>query len=757
MAAFYLIMVAVGLASFLLNAARFSWRRFLPFAVVSVLWACLMRYSAEFALVFAAVIALNGQEWYQGRFGTRGRLGARWTVWSTGGRLVTLALIFAAVGIDITGWHVIKPGVHFGLGYNPDHFPIEAADFLARQGEIRGNVLNTSMGQGNILIWKAFPLRKTYVDGRTNLFSQAFLYQWDQLRHALRDDKIEEWKPILEQYNISAVMIEPMESSKTYLNLKQSPNWIPFYDDGRIVMFGRKDAPATDLAVFNAHRLEPSRVYRTTNPLPPSEGPPTATSWIDQVFENRSLDRAQMRTQSAWRWLTTGAIPGVPSLPEPARCLLAIQDARIALSHNPDDPMAFRILNEAYRVLSLQETALLAGIPLTPENFARISSLAPSPERLINRYRQRVTALNYAIQTSPTPVTDAGRDELFELNYQLFELYAMANADDLARDQLAAALAVNPTDEYLKQRNLSRPALQTQVNQLSDLINQIDSRMSDLEIEQQARPVDLANFARQQGGVGLAIKKLETAETSGDPVAVVKPLLLDLYCNTGQPDKALDLLNVGSIGDPNLGSEPGVATYRQGLVYYLLGNYLSTASLWNERSIPQVRLMRSSRALDAAKSLVHGQAIAAVDQFLGIPGSLDQQASWEFDLAICQLEAGLPDEAARHFTAALTLQPDLSMRPIAAYYLEHMGKPVPPKREARGTAKVVPVDAKPSGAAAILEKASAVGTPAPAAPRDQAGPPAARTESDNPPATKPEPSRGAPSEKKSEGGKAPRP
>ena len=71
--------------------------------MVSILWGCLIRYSAEFALVFAAVIALNGQEWYQARFGTQGRLGTRWTLWSTGGRLVTLLLIFAVVGIDITG------------------------------------------------------------------------------------------------------------------------------------------------------------------------------------------------------------------------------------------------------------------------------------------------------------------------------------------------------------------------------------------------------------------------------------------------------------------------------------------------------------------------------------------------------------------------------------------------------------------------------------------------------------------------------
>src|SRR5262249_51965492 len=145
--AFYLIIIAVGLGSFLLNAARFSWRRFLPFAVMAILWGAMIRFSAEFALVFAAVLALNGPEWFQARFGTRGRLGSMWTLWSTGGRLVTLALIFAMVGIDMTGRYVVKPGVHFGLGYNPDTFPLEAAEFLERQNEISGNVLNTSMEQ----------------------------------------------------------------------------------------------------------------------------------------------------------------------------------------------------------------------------------------------------------------------------------------------------------------------------------------------------------------------------------------------------------------------------------------------------------------------------------------------------------------------------------------------------------------------------------------------------------------------------------
>lgn len=726
--AFYLIIVALGLGSFLLNAARFSWRRFLPFAVISILWGCMIRYSAEFALIFAAVLALNGQEWYQARFGTRGRLGSMWTVWSTGGRLVTLALIFAMVGLDMTGRYIEKLGVHFGLGYYPDSFPLEAAEFLERQNEIRGNVLNTTMEQGDVLLWKAYPKRKTYIDHRMALFPRSLLEEWHEIRSALKDDNVEVWKPLLDRYNISVLMIEPPDSRQTYTRLKDSPNWVPFYDDGRIVMFGRKDAPASDLAVFEANRLDPSRIYRVTNPLPSSEGPPTPVSWIDDIFQNRWLGKAQHRTDAAYRWLMAGPEATTHSLPEPARCLLAIQDARIAISRNPDDPMAYRILSDAYRMLTMQENALLAGIKLTPENQARITMLSIPPDRLMNRFRQRVTALNYAIQTSPTPNSDPARNELFDMNMQLLELYVSANFRDLARDRLAAALALNPTEDHVSKE--LRASLQTQFNQLDEYVKQVERQMEDYSLEQQPRAPQLAMFARQRGAVGLAIAKLAEAETSGENTAEVKPQLVDLYCTTGQPEKAMDLLNVGAIGDPNLGTEPGVAVYRQGLVYYLLANYLSTASLWGDRAIPQLRMERTNRSLAAGKGLILGQALVATNQFLTIPGNLEQQAGWEFDLGICELESGRPEEAAKRFTNALSLEPDLPMRPIAAYYLEKLGKPVPPKRGAEGAAKATTDTAKPP----IIPGVSTVpGTPAPPVgepPRPAAGPsratPAAR-------------------------------
>ncbi len=594
---------------------------------------------------------------------------------------MTLTLIFAVVGKDITGWHNTMGSNRFGLTYEVDDFPFEAADFLEQQNELKGNILNTSWTQGDVLNWRAYPKRRTFVDSRSGLFPLSDFETLRTIRKALSDDDIATWKPLLDEFHITAVMIEPVglqASPKTYETLMRSNNWIPFYDDGRVVMFGRSDAPASDLSVFKANQLDPDRVYRVARrDMPTSASPPGQTSWIDEVFQNRTYRRPQMRNLSAQRWLERGAAANQLLLPEPAQCLLAIQEARIALSRSPDDWTAFHRLNEAYRYLMIQETAMLAGLSITPENRAQVASISPNPERLMNRFRQRVTSLNFAIQTTPPPESKDSRRGLFELNMQLYQLYMSAGFRDLARDRLKAAVDVSRTDDFVAVD--VRGQLEDQLNQLNQAVQQVEDRVEDLNIENQATPWDQAMFARQQGAVGLAIAKLAEADRSGLSPMIVKPQLVDLYCSTGQPDKALDLLSVGSVEDPNLGTEPGTAAYRQGLVYMLLGNYLLTSSLWQDRSIRRVRDDRSFRTLIAGQGMVRGQPLQATNTFLSIPSSLGKQAMWEFDLAMCQLEGGLPDGAAEHFTKALTLEPDLTMRPIAAYYLQKLGKPVPPK------------------------------------------------------------------------------
>ncbi|SIN80344.1 hypothetical protein SAMN05444166_0958 [Singulisphaera sp. GP187] len=677
--AFYFAIVLIGLASFALNRKRFSVSRFLTFAVMAFLWALYIRFGSLFAIVFAATLMLNGQEWYQDRFGVEGRLGRSWSIWSTGGRFVTILLVFLLVAKGLTGYGRAVGDNVFGFGFNPDDFAFEAADYL-RSAKIQGHILNTTRLQGDSLIWRASPQQRPFIDGRTHLYPQALQEELQQIRLALADDAVKTWKPLLDRFSISAVMIEPTTAPKTYRGLMQSPNWIPFYDDGSVVMFGRADAPAGDLAFFESSRLNPETLaYQSAKALPPFDRPPTPVGRMDEIFQNRFGAYPQPHTEAAERWLQ-----GQPSdsetlpLPDPAHCLLAIREARIALSRKPDDTQAYRILSRAYRDLMVQESALLVGVKLTPENREAVSRVPLQPRLLMNRLRQRLTSLNFAIQTTPPPKLREERLALFRLNLELFELYMSINFFDLARDRLQAAIAHADQETQEFQSRLTQ-----QYNLLNNQIKQIQDGLAEMLAEQQASPMNRADFAMNQGAPGLAIQELEEALQVNVAVNTVKPLLIDLYCDTGQPEKALDILAPSTtIDDPTLGSEPGTPAYRQGRVYFLLGNYGYAGSLWRNYAIRQIRLERSFAALGAGTSLLHGDAKPASTLFMSLPGKLTNQANWTNELALCELESGESTQSAEEFIAALTLLPNLPTRPVIAYYLEKMGKSVPPLAKA---------------------------------------------------------------------------
>ncbi|AMV39183.1 tetratricopeptide repeat protein [Planctomyces sp. SH-PL62] len=676
---YYLVVVSLAAATFVLNAARFSWARFLPFAFAAFAWAVYMRYSAEFAVVAAAVAALNGQEWYQRRFGVEGKLGTGWAVWSTGGRLVTLASLFLCVSISITGYGKSPGDPRFGFGFDPNDFAFEAAEYLAAHDDIKGNVFNWTPSQGDALLWKAGATRKTFVDNRSRLFPDSILEEHRTLLNALRDDDPEIWKPIFDKYGVSTVMLDSATATNTYRRLTQSPNWIPFYDDGRVVMFGRADAAEPDLATFRANRLDPDlRAYKVTSPTPAADRPPTPVNWIDDVFQSRALTPPRTRNNAARRWLTTGVdSDGAPVPPDPARCLLAIREARTALSLNPDDTTAYRLLVLAYRGLAQQEAALIGGVELTPENRERIAAIKPGGALMSDRLRQIVTSLNYAIQTTPPPATPDERRELMSLQFELFETYLQLGFIDLARDQLRAFLDAAKPGELEPQ---VRSVYANQLDTLNRQMEQISQTLGTLQIERQAGPIELGQFAMSQGAAGLAIIQFEDAERGNMSPMIVKPQLLDLYCGTGQPDRALELLSAAGVDDASLG-DPGLATFRQGLVYKLLGNYASAASLWQGRSIPRLAYDRSTKAIGIATRMLHGDLVGAANDGMSAPSLLGREADWEFDLAQCLLESGEPERAAEHYTKALELTPESAVRPLIAYYLEKIGKPVPPKPE----------------------------------------------------------------------------
>jgi tetratricopeptide (TPR) repeat protein len=370
------------------------------------------------------------------------------------------------------------------------------------------------------------------------------------------------------------------------------------------------------------------------------------------------------------------------------------------------------LLEVSYRFLMLQETALLAGIPLNQETQARVSMLSPNIELLTTRFRQRVTALSYAIATTPPPKSPEGRRELQGLNLELHKLFLQAGYLDLARDRLQLVLDSGDVTDLPKEQ---RAQYQQLLEQLTQRVKQIEENLFEIQVERQAGPIEKAQYARTQGAPGIAITELEEADRGNMSPVVVRPQLVDLYCNTGQPDKAIDLLSMGASDDPNLGAEPGMSFLRQGQVYILLGNYLSASSLWQERAIPRLRYDRSMRALTLGQTMGRGELISVVNTAGMLPTLITRQAFWEYELAQCLLESGAPDRAAEHFTNALKLVPEMPLRPIISYYLSKMGRPVPELPANAATAAARPA----SAAAALLAKPLAsdlplIPSPAPA-------------------------------------------
>jgi tetratricopeptide (TPR) repeat protein len=410
--------------------------------------------------------------------------------------------------------------------------------------------------------------------------------------------------------------------------------------------------------------------------VPSADRPPTPTSWIDDFFQNRLAGRPQTHTNAATRWLQGGMEEGdQPMLPDPARCLLAIREARTALAKNPDDWVAFRLLHAAYRLLAQAETAILFGIPLDRQNQSRVSALVPNIDVLSMRFKQRVTALNYAILTTPPPRTFEARRELQSLNMELFGLFLRAGYIDLARDRLQIVLDQFQPGDFPTPE--AEAHYRQQLDQLNQRVKQVEDNLVELQVERQGGPVEKAIAARNQGAPGLAIGELEEANRGNMSPMIIKPQLVDLFLLTGQPDRAVELLSTGASEDPNLGIEPGASFMRQGQVYFLLGNYTTAAHLWRERAIPRLRFDRSMRALSMGQVLTRGDLTHATNINLILPSLVNRQGYWEYELALCLLESGSPDGAAEYFTRALKLVPDLTVRPIIAYYLEKLGKPVP--------------------------------------------------------------------------------
>ncbi|QDV32491.1 tetratricopeptide repeat protein [Tautonia plasticadhaerens] len=740
----YLLLVFLGLGSFLLNRRRFDLGRLLMFLVASALALLLWRMQDVMAVVFAACLALNGQEWYQSTFGTEGKLGAGWRVWSVGGRLATLSLLALAVLAGLTGIGKRFGEPPFGFGLEADRFAFESADYL-RDAPIEGRVMNLRLALGDALNWRSYPVRQSFVDSRLPENAAYLLDEYDAVRRALVDGETETWREILDRYGVSVLMVDvPVGGdlrSRLTDALDNSPDWLPFYDDGSVLLYGRLDqseaVSQADREYFRGERLDAKAIaFGRGNPPRPFDRPPQPTDVLDRFSNTRALAPVQPHVLAARRWLDRGTQASGPGgVPDIASCLLAIQESRDALAVRPDDPDAFFVLGIAYRYLGSQEAELLA----TAGDQAVLAGQLTPPINV--RRQQRITALNSFIQTVPRPpASPESRLALRGAHLELAGLYETTGFIDLTRDQLAATLALFDTSEAATEEELQvMESIRQSDEALAEQVERVRVQVEELELQGQADPAQLGMQAISLGLAETGLDYLIEAEQSGVGLATVRMQLVDLLCDIGRPDQAIPYLSGGD--ELSLSSGPGTAQFRQGRVYFLMGDYRTASELWSTLALPQLRASRAQEAMQTASLMLTGQPMPAVQAALNVPTQLTQQAEWEYLLGITLLEGGFPAEAAEPLRSCLELVPGLQSRPIVAYYLEQLGVEVPPLPSGGEEGAE-----QPAATADAVEEPSGSEAPAPAEPPADPAPagsgpppPTSGEEQPEPDTTEPEP------------------
>jgi hypothetical protein len=97
-----------------------------------------------------------------------------------------------------------------------DHFPVSAVEWI-KNNNPRGNIFNT-YGWGGYLIWHLYPNYKVYVDGRADVYGDAYLQDFISIYGAQPG-----WEDKLQRADVNLALVET--GSPIANALSQSTNW----------------------------------------------------------------------------------------------------------------------------------------------------------------------------------------------------------------------------------------------------------------------------------------------------------------------------------------------------------------------------------------------------------------------------------------------------------------------------------------------------------------------------------------------------
>src|SRR6185369_2438529 len=141
--------------------------------------------------------------------------------------LINILVLLAPMALAVTRvWHFASHQRYYESIRNP----VAAVEFLKSQ-HLTGPIYNR-YGWGGYLIYQLYPEYRVYIDGRADVYGDAFFTEAMQVY-----DGVGNWKEPLDRYGIQTVIIDPNVALSTLL--RSGNEWSKVYEDDQAVIFTR--------------------------------------------------------------------------------------------------------------------------------------------------------------------------------------------------------------------------------------------------------------------------------------------------------------------------------------------------------------------------------------------------------------------------------------------------------------------------------------------------------------------------------------
>jgi hypothetical protein len=114
--------------------------------------------------------------------------------------------------------------------YETQKFPLAAVEYI-RKSEAAGPIFN-DYDWGGYLIWKLYPERKVFIDGRADVYGDAFIFDYLKVYGGERG-----WREELDRFGIQTVLVQPNSALTTLL--REDKAWRTVFEDQQAVVFAK--------------------------------------------------------------------------------------------------------------------------------------------------------------------------------------------------------------------------------------------------------------------------------------------------------------------------------------------------------------------------------------------------------------------------------------------------------------------------------------------------------------------------------------